>query len=84
MLLVLLSSSQPCSALVDAVKKHIPELNSSNTDTDVSIHLGEADGAELYAEDALSDVLSGAKETVVVVFKLVTSSTRKLETPHTN
>jgi hypothetical protein len=61
-LLVLLSPSQPCSALIDAVKKRVPEI----TGTDATLYLDEADGPQLYAEDTLADVLPGAKEPVVV------------------
>jgi hypothetical protein len=65
-LLVLLSPSQPCSALTDAVKKRVPEV----TETVASLHLEEADGPQLYGEDTLSNVLPGAEETAVVVFEV--------------
>lgn len=74
-LLVVLSPSQPCSALCDAVRKRRKDLTLDGVEA--TIHLEEAAGPELYAEDALSDVLPGAKEAVVVVFKV---STRRCTT----
>lgn len=71
-LLVMLSPTQPCARLIDAVKKRIPDVN----DIDATLHLEEPDGPELYPEDTLSDVLPGAKEIVVVVFQV--SSTQPL------
>lgn len=74
-LLVLLPPSQPCSALVDAVrdrlvtaKTPVPHLDLS--EVDASLHLEEPDGPELYAADTLSHVLPDARETVVVVFQV--------------
>jgi hypothetical protein len=69
-LLVLLSPSQPCSALCDAVRKRRNDLNLDGVEA--TLHLEDADGPELYPADALSDVLPGAKETVVVVFQVST------------
>jgi hypothetical protein len=72
--LVPLSPTQPCSSLIDAVKIRLSSLKgqqelASIKDADATLHLEDADGPMLYAEDALQDVLPGAKETVVVVFE---------------
>jgi hypothetical protein len=40
------------------------------SDLDATVHLEEPDGPMLYAADSLSDVLPGAKDTVVVVFQV--------------
>jgi hypothetical protein len=71
-LLVLLSPSQPCSALCDAVRKRRNDLNLDGVEA--TLHLEDADGPELYPADSLSDILPGAKETVVVVFQVSTRS----------
>ncbi|KAF2824079.1 hypothetical protein CC86DRAFT_421855 [Ophiobolus disseminans] len=78
-LLVLLSPSQLCSALVDAVKKRVPDLNARVGNINATLHLEEPDGPELDLEDVLSDILPGAKETVVVIFQIqkVVQSTSK-------
>ena len=75
-LLVLLSPTQPCSVLIDVVKTRVPGLNADVNGCDATLHLEDVDGPELCPEDALFDVLPGAKETVVVVFK-VSSTCRK-------
>jgi hypothetical protein len=71
-LLILLSPSQPCSALCDAVRMRRKDLSLDGIEA--TLHLEDADGPELYPGDALSDVLPGAKETVVVVFEVSTRS----------
>jgi hypothetical protein len=74
-LLIPLSPTEPCSSLIDSVKsrlssiKNQPEL-SSIKDIDVTLQLGDEDDRMLYLADTLSDVLYGAKETVVVVFEI--------------
>jgi hypothetical protein len=74
-LLIALSPTQPCSALVDAVKIRLPTFPTKQEhldvrDLDATLHLEEPDGPMLYAADPLSDVLPGAKEIVVVVFQV--------------
>jgi hypothetical protein len=66
-LLVILSPSQLCSALVDAVKARLAsiasKLNLSISDNlTITLHLENADGPILDPEDLLSDVLPDANE----------------------
>jgi hypothetical protein len=61
--------------LIDALKTRLPIRTTQHEhpdvkDLDVALHLEEPDGPMLYAGDPLSDVLPGAKETVVVVFQV--------------
>jgi hypothetical protein len=74
-LLVVLSPTQPCSALIDAVITRLsspkgPEGLAYLSQSDATLHLEEPDGPMLYLADILSDVLPDAKETVVVVFQV--------------
>lgn len=81
-LLVVLSSSQLCLALLDAVKARLPtvaaKLGLSNTaNLRITLHLDDADGPILDLEDLLSDVLPNEKEVcfAVIDVSLLTPST---------
>ncbi|KAH7087509.1 hypothetical protein FB567DRAFT_346883 [Paraphoma chrysanthemicola] len=69
-LLVLLDSTQPCSALVDTIRLRLKDTTLNLSEADATLHLEEPDGPMLYLADTLADVLPGAKETVVVVFQV--------------
>jgi hypothetical protein len=74
-MLIALSPTEPCSALIDAVKTRLPIRTTQHEhpdvkDLDATLHLEDPGGPMLYAGDPLSDVLPGAKETVVVVFQM--------------
>jgi hypothetical protein len=74
-MLVPLSPTEPCSALIEAVKSRLPRPRTQQEhvdvkDADATLHLEDPDGPMLYAADTLSDVLPGAKEPVVVVFQV--------------
>jgi hypothetical protein len=71
-LLVVLSSSQLCSALHDSVTSRLPALATKLGLTDakqpqITLHLERDDGPMLDLEDLLSDVLPDPKETVYAV-----------------
>jgi hypothetical protein len=74
-LLVILSPSQLCSALVDAVKARLApiasKLNLSISDNStITLHLGNSDGPILDPEDLLSDVLPDANEVCYAVIEV--------------
>jgi hypothetical protein len=71
-LLVVLSPSQPCSALHDSVTSRMPILTSKLHLTDaktpqVTLHLRAEDGPMLHLQDLLSDVLPDPEEAVYAV-----------------
>jgi hypothetical protein len=71
-LLVVLSPSQLCSALLNTVKSRLPPLSSKFGITDaknarVTLHLNTEDGPMLDLEDLLSDCLPDPKEVVYAV-----------------
>ncbi|KAI5374009.1 hypothetical protein J4E82_007283 [Alternaria postmessia] len=74
-LLVVLSSSQLCSALHDSVTSRLPALATKLGLTDakqpqITLHLERDDGPMLDLEDLLSDVLPDPKETVYAVIDI--------------
>jgi hypothetical protein len=74
-LLVILSPSQLCSALIDAVKARLAsiasKLNLSVSDNlTITLHLENADGPILDPEDLLSDVLPDANEVCYAVIEV--------------
>jgi hypothetical protein len=74
-IIIALSPTEPCSALIEAVKTRLPIDTTQHehldvNDLDATLHLEDPDGPMLYAGDTLSDILPAAKETVVVVFKV--------------
>lgn len=74
-LLVVLSSSQLCSALLDAVKARLPTVASKLglTDTDnlqITLHLNEIDGPILDFEDLLCDVIHYSDEVCFAVIQV--------------
>jgi hypothetical protein len=74
-LLVILSPSQLCLALVDAVKARLApiasKLNLCISDSlTITLHLGNSDGPILDPEDLLSDVLPDANEVCYAVVEV--------------
>ena len=74
-LLIVLSPSQLCSALLDTVKNRLPTLTTKLALTNVdqlhiTLHLDAEDGPMLDLEDLLSDVLPDPKETVYAVINV--------------
>ncbi|KAF9695209.1 hypothetical protein EKO04_006853 [Ascochyta lentis] len=74
-LLVVLSPSQLCSALVDMIKTRLPTVASklrltTTNELHIALHLDSEDGPMLDTEDLLSDVLPDAKGTVYAVVSL--------------
>lgn len=81
-LLVVLSPSQLCSALLDTIRTRLPTIASKlglaiTNDLDISLHLDSEDGPLLDTEDLLSDVLPSAKGTIyaVITVSVITSPT---------
>ncbi|KAA8625902.1 hypothetical protein PtrSN002B_006033 [Pyrenophora tritici-repentis] len=71
-LLVVLSPSQLCSALVDSVRSQLPTLTTSlqlsdTKDYQISLHFTAEDGPRLNMEDLLSDTLPDPREVVYAV-----------------
>ncbi len=74
-LLIIISPSDLCSVLLDAIKKRLPTVASrlSLTDTanlQISLHLNHMDGPILDLEDLLSDVFNGTEQTVYAVINV--------------
>jgi hypothetical protein len=71
-LLVVLSPSQLCSALVDTIKSRLPTVASrlglaTANGIHITLHLDSEHGLMTDTEDLLSDVLPGVKGTVYAV-----------------
>jgi hypothetical protein len=74
-LLVILSPSQLCSALVDAVKARLASITSKlnlpiSDNLTITLHLENTDGPILDPEDLLSDVLPDVNEVCCAVIEV--------------
>ncbi|PZD25093.1 hypothetical protein A1F97_07973 [Pyrenophora tritici-repentis] len=74
-LLVVLSPSQLCSALVDSVRSQLPTLTTSlqlsdTKDYQISLHFTAEDGPRLNMEDLLSDTLPDPREVVETTLRI--------------
>ncbi|KAL6704640.1 hypothetical protein ACN47E_008037 [Coniothyrium glycines] len=79
-LLVVLDPQKPCSTLLDAVRSRLPTLmptlgSIDTVNCQIALHLDKTDGPVLDVKDLLSNILSGANDTVFAVVQATTVTT---------